>query len=79
MRGEGNDLVDSELEQACNRAAGEDKVEGVTGGDSSLLATNDLASGFGCYICAGELVKVNVPIPRGDPVGNALKEGQELR
>ena len=79
MRGEGNDFVDSELEQACNRAAGEDKVEGVTGGDSSLLATNDLASGFGCYICAGELVKVNVPIPRGDPVGNALKKGQELR
>ena len=69
MRGEGNDLVDSELEQACNRAAGEDKVEGVSGGDSSLLATNDLASGFGCYICAGELVKVNVPIPAATQLG----------
>ena len=37
MRGEGNDFVDSELEQACNRAAGRTKSRVLPEGIAASL------------------------------------------
>ena len=79
MRGEGDDLVDTQLEQASYRAAGKDKVQGVARGDGSLLVAKKLASRFGGDVGAGELVEVNVPVTCGNPVGDALDKGKELR